>query len=214
MAIEWVFWDFGGVLTGSPFDAFREYEFENNLPAGFIRQVNATNPHANAWAKLESSEIGLDEFDGLFAAESGALGHRLPGSDIIGLLAQDIRPAMVEALQIVKLHHRVACLTNNIKGAGEGPGMVLDKLKSRQVAEVMALFDFVLESSQLGARKPQPAFYRAALEKAEVSADRVLFLDDLGINLKPARALGMQTIKVLSEQQALADLSRVLSIQF
>ena len=78
----------------------------------------------------------------------------------------------------------------------------------------MALFEHVLESSREGMRKPQPEFYLLACERLGVDPARVVYLDDLGINLKPARALGMTTIKVVSEAQAIRDLGSTLSIEF
>lgn len=212
--IKAVLWDFGGVLTTSPFEAFNRYEREHGLPENFIRSVNATNPDHNAWAQLENSQIDVPTFDDLFAAEAAALGHRIPGVDVLALLAGDIRPRMVAALQTVKQHYRVACLTNNVKGAGEGPGMARNEAKAAAVEQVMAEFDFVLESSVVGFRKPDRRFYEAALEQAGVAATEALFLDDLGINLKTARAMGMTTIKVTSEQQALDDLGDALSLTF
>ncbi len=212
--IKAVLWDFGGVLTTSPFEAFNRYEREYGLPENFIRSVNATNPDANAWAHLENSQIDVEAFDGLFADEAAALGHRVPGIDVLGLLAGDVRPRMVAALKLVKQQYRVACLTNNVKGAGSGPGMARNAAKAAAVAEVMALFDFVLESSVVGFRKPDPRFYEAALDQAGIEADEAVFLDDLGINLKTAHAMGMTTIKVVSEEQALTDLGSALSLSF
>ena len=211
--IKVVLWDFGGVITSSPFEAFNRYEQERGLPADFLRRVNATNPDTNAWAMLESSQVSPEEFDLLFAQESESLGHRVPGLEVLQLLAGDIRPKMVAALRAIKSRYRIACITNNIKGAGEGPGMASDAGKAAQVGEVMELFDHVIESSLVGYRKPDPRIYQLACEKMGCTPEEALFLDDLGINLKPARAMGMQTIKVLNEHQALADLSSALSME-
>jgi putative hydrolase of the HAD superfamily len=210
--IKAVLWDFGGVMTTSPFEAFNRYERENGLPTDFLRSVNATNPDTNAWAQLENSQVSVEDFNGLFAGESEALGHCVPGLDVLALLAGDVRPNMVKALKTIKQKYAVACLTNNVKGAGEGPGMAGSEAKAQAVAEVLGLFDFVLESSVVGFRKPDPRFYEIALERAGIQASEALFLDDLGINLKTARAMGMNTIKVVSEQQALADLTEALSL--
>lgn len=207
-----IFWDFGGVFTTSPFDAFNRYEQEHGLPKDFIRGVNATNPDNNAWARLENSEIDVAKFDQLFAQEAENLGHRVSGTDVLNLLAGDLRPRMIDALKKIRAHYAVACLTNNIKGAGKGPGMATDPQKAAQIDELMQLFDFVLESSAVGARKPETRFYEIALEQAGVEAADTLFLDDLGINLKSARAMGMTTIKVVSEEQALTELSSLLSM--
>ena len=210
--IRAVLWDFGGVITSSPFEAFNRYEQERGLPRDFIRSVNATNPDDNAWAQFESSRVSLEEFDGLFAAETEAAGHRIPGADVLQLLSGAVRPEMVRALKRIRQDFKMACLTNNVKGAGEGPGMAASERKAAQIQEIMALFDFVLESSVVGFRKPDPRMYQAACEQAEIEPHEAVFLDDLGINLKPARAMGMTTIKVLSADQALGDLSDVLGI--
>ena len=120
MAIAAVIFDFGGVITSSPFEAFARYEAQRGLPTGFIRTVNATNPDTNAWALLERNEVSPRDFNDLFMAESTALGHPVPGSDVLALLAGEIRPAMVQALDTVKAAgYRMACLTNNVVG-GDG----------------------------------------------------------------------------------------------
>ena len=211
--IQAVLWDFGGVLTTSPFEAFNRYEAERGLPRDFIRQINATNPETNAWAQFESSQVTLDEFDDLFAEESNARGHRVPGRQVIELLSGDIRPRMVRVLEHCKAHYQVACITNNVR-SGQGPGMASSSKRASQIAEVMALFDLVVESSQEGIRKPNPEIYRLTCERLDISPEAAVFLDDLGINLKPARALGMQTIKVLDEDQAIVDLAKVTGLQF
>jgi putative hydrolase of the HAD superfamily len=212
MMIEAVLWDFGGVLTTSPFEAFNRYERERGLPRDFIRTINATNPETNAWARFESSEVDLHQFDTLFAVESEAAGYRVPGREVIELLSGDVRPRMVQALQRIKQHYSVACITNNVR-SGHGPGMASSSERANRVAEVMALFDLVVESSVEGIRKPNPKIYQLTCERLGVAPERAVFLDDLGINLKPARALGMQTIKVLSEQQAIEELSAMLDLQ-
>lgn len=209
--LDAILWDFGGVLTTSPFEAFNRYEAEHGLPTDFIRGVNATNPEDNAWARFESSAIDLEEFDRQFAEESHRLGHRVPGADVIALLSGDVRPRMVEALRRIKAEFRVACITNNVR-SGQGPGMARETTKAAAVAEVMALFDLVVESSVEGIRKPNPKIYELTCNRLGVNAARAAFIDDLGINLKPARALGMHTIKVVSEEQALADLAALTGL--
>lgn len=217
--IKAVLWDFGGVITSSPFEAFGRYEASNNIPQDFIRTVNATNPDTNAWAQFESSNISAEEFDGLFADETSAAGHRIPGSEVLALLSGSVRPEMVTALGLIKKQYRIACITNNVKGAGQGPGMASDPdaakahEKATQIAGVMGLFDFVIESSKVGLRKPNPRIYELACEKMGIEPSEAVFLDDLGINLKPAKAMGMTTIKVLSAAQALNELSEILSME-
>ncbi len=175
--------------------------------------VNAVNPTTNAWAQFESNQISLDEFDLAFEAESRAAGHSIPGKAVIALLAGDVRPRMVEVLKRCKMDYRVACITNNVK-AGQGPTMADSSERAAAVLDVMALFEHVIESSKVGIRKPDPRIYELACERLGVQPAETVYLDDLGINLKPARALGMQTIKVVSEAQAIADLEGVLGIRF
>ncbi|MEM1433297.1 MAG: HAD-IA family hydrolase [Pseudomonadota bacterium] len=207
-----VLWDFGGVLTTSPFEAFNRYESEHGLPQNFIRTVNATNPHDNAWAQFESSQIDRDAFDQLFREEAIALGHDVSGREVLKLLSGDLRPKMVRALDRIREKYRVGCITNNVK-TGQGPGMAASSERAQQMAAVMARFDVVVESSVEGVRKPDPAIYRIACERMTVEPDESAFLDDLGVNLKPAAALGMRTIKVLSEAQALTDLEALTGLR-
>ncbi|MGR8947400.1 MAG: HAD-IA family hydrolase [Gammaproteobacteria bacterium] len=213
MSFRAVLWDFGGVLTSSPFDAFNKYELERNIPKDFIRGVNAVNPHDNAWAKFESSRISAAEFNEAFLAETSAAGHPIPGADVIPLLGGAVRPNMVAVLKRCKADYQVACLTNNAD-AGSGPGMAATDERAAEVREVMNLFDLVIESSKEGIRKPDPRIYALACERMNLSAEEIVYLDDLGINLKPAKAIGMTTIKVLSEQQAIEDLAATLKIDF
>ena len=206
-----VLWDFGGVILTSPFEAFRLYELEAGLPEDFIRMLNARNPDTNAWAKMERSEVSLAEFVALFEAEAGALGHKIDGWRVLKAISGDIRPQMVEALRRCRAAFKVACITNNMK-TGEGPGMARSPEKATAVAEVMALFEHVVESSKVGFRKPDPRIYQHACDLIGVPPERCVYLDDLGINLKPARALGMRTIKVGDPDVAIAELEAIVGI--
>jgi putative hydrolase of the HAD superfamily len=208
-----VLWDFGGVLTTSPFEAFNRFEAEQNLPENFLRTVNSTNPDQNAWAKFERSKISAAEFDELFLSESTALGHAVRGAEVIKLLSGHIRPKVVDALKKISETHQVACLTNNVP-AGKGPGMSRSEAEQKAVLDVMGLFDHVIESSKIGMRKPDPEIYKYTCDKMGVDAAQILYVDDLGVNLKPAAAMGMSTIKVLSEQQLLSDLGEKLDQKF
>jgi putative hydrolase of the HAD superfamily len=209
-AITAVLWDFGGVILSSPFEAFNRYEQAQGLPLDFIRSVNATNPDRNAWARFERSEITATEFDRAFADESERLGHRVPGMHVLALLHGEIRPIMVEALErVAAAGYRTACLTNNVAGgdpAHDPSG------RAELIAEVMGRFDVVVESSKVGVRKPEREFYELACGLLNVTPEQCVFLDDLGVNLKPAAAMGMTTIKVVSADQALDDLERVLGL--
>ena len=206
--IRAVLWDFGGVILSSPFEAFNRYEADRGLPLDLIRRVNATNPDANAWALLERNDVTPAQFDVLFATESEALGHRVPGADVLALLSGDVRPQMVQALdRVIAAGFRTACLTNNVVSTSPDPSP-----RQVEVAAIMARFDHVVESSKVGCRKPEPRFYEIACELVGVGPDECIFLDDLGINLKPAAAMGMRTIKVGDPAIALDELSGHLGV--
>jgi putative hydrolase of the HAD superfamily len=211
MGVEALIWDFGGVLTTSPFEAFRRFEREHGLPQDFLRSVNARNPDANAWARFERAEIDADAFDLAFAEESGALGQRVEGREVIRLLAGNLRPRMVAVLRACKGRYRLGCITNNAP-TGHGSGMARDELQARQVADVFALFDEVIESSKIGLRKPDPRIYEMMCRRLAIAPGHCVYLDDLGVNCKPAAKLGMVAIKVESEDQALSELSRALGL--
>lgn len=200
--IDAVIWDFGGVLTSSPFEAFARYEAEKGLPKDIIRRTNAENHHDNAWAKFERAEIGIDEFDTLFSAESARLGAAVSGRDVVGLLSGDLRPQMVEALRRVKARFKTGCITNNLPANQTGSASG----RSLYVAEVMQLFDHVIESARIGLRKPDPRIYTMMTDHLGVDPGACVYLDDLGVNLKPARDMGMITIKVTDPASAITAL--------
>ncbi len=208
---EAVIWDFGGVLTTSPFEAFARFESERGLPADIIRRTNAANHLENAWAKFERAEVDIETFDRLFATESLALGAEVRGKDVLPLLAGDLRPDMVEALRRIRARFKTGCITNNLpaNAIGSAGGRTL------YIAEVMALFDHVIESAKIGLRKPDPKIYQMMVEALGVDPAACVYLDDLGVNLKPAREMGMTTIKVVAAKQALAELEAAtgLSLQ-
>jgi putative hydrolase of the HAD superfamily len=200
MAIAAALFDFGGVILSSPFEAFARYEQEKGLPVGFIRSVNSYEHNTNAWARLERNEITADEFAAAFEEESAALGHRVPGWDVLGLLAGELRPEMVEVVRRCGERLKTGLLTNNVVSMGA----------DSPVAHVVEMFDVVVESSVVGVRKPEPRFYEIACERLEIDPTEAVFLDDLGINLKPARAMGMTTIKVEDPAAAIAELEAVV----
>lgn len=209
MTITTLFWDFGGVVADSPFDNLARYERDNGLPEDFLRMTNARNGDTNAWACFERGDIDLDTFDERFAEETAARGHRVQGRALLPLLQVAVRPGMVAAIRSLSGHYQQACLTNNLP-VGDGAAMSQNASHHAAAAEALELFDIILESSKTGTRKPEPAFFQHACELAGVAPQQVLFLDDLGINLKPARAMGMTTIKVTSEAQALQAMTDIL----
>jgi putative hydrolase of the HAD superfamily len=200
-AVRAVFWDFGGVILESPFAAFADYERVQGLPEGFLRALNATNPQTNAWARLERSEVSVAEFCDLFEAEAVSAGHRVGAREVLALLSGKVRPEMVEAVR--RCHERLttALLTNNFVGF-DAP--------RPDLAVILELFDAIVESSKVGVRKPDPAFYDLACKLVGIEPAEAVFLDDLGVNLKPARAMGMRTIKVTDPAAALAELEAVV----
>ena len=207
--IEAVIWDFGGVLTTSPFEAFTRFETERGLPADIIRRTNAANHLENAWAKFERAEVDIEVFDALFATESKALGAEVRGKDVLPLLSGDLRPEMVEALKRIKARFKTGCITNNLPA---------DAIRGRSgrslyVAEIMVLFDHVIESAKIGLRKPDPRIYQMMIETLKVDPRHCIYLDDLGVNLKPARDMGMTTIKVLNGPQAIAELEAATGLK-
>ena len=202
--IEAVIWDFGGVFTTSPFEAFARYERENDIPVGVIRKINSTNHENNAWAMFERSDIDFAGFDAAFAAEAMVLGYRIPGRDVVALLAGEFRPEMIEALRRIKTRFKTGCITNNMPADAAGGGTAAHR--SIYAREIMEMFDVVIESSKIGIRKPDPRIYTMMCEKLGVKPDACVYIDDLGGNLKPARAMGMTTIKVESGPQAIAEL--------
>jgi putative hydrolase of the HAD superfamily len=209
VTIEAVIFDFGGVLTSSPFEAFSRFETERGLPVDIIRRTNAANHLENAWAKFERAEVDVDTFDRLFAEESRALGAEVRGREVLPLLQGDLRPEMVEALKRIKAQFKTGCITNNL------PANAIGSMTGRSlyVAEVMVLFDHVIESAKIGLRKPDPRIYQLMVETLMVDPKNCVYLDDLGVNLKPARAMGMTTIKVASGAQAIAELEAATGLR-
>jgi putative hydrolase of the HAD superfamily len=213
MAVEAVIWDFGGVFTSSPFEAFNRFEAEKGLPKDLIRRVNATNHHQNAWALFERNEIDTARFDQLFLEESTALGHPVQGRDVLPLLSGAVRPRMVAALKTCKQHFKVGCITNNVVSM-HSPGQDEIQRAAGAMGQIMPLFDAIIESSKAGVRKPDPKIYLMMCDLLAVKPQACVYLDDLGINCKPAAELGMKAIKVVDVDQTRADLSTATGLTF
>ena len=200
-----VIFDFGGVIVSSPFEAFARYERANALPDSFLRRLNATDPDTNAWARLERNELDAAGFAAQFEAEAEAAGYRIDGEAVLGLLVGEIRPRMLEALRRCHERLKTALLTNNFV-IGEASG----DTNAGPLAKVSDYLDVVVESSKVGLRKPDTAIYELVCDELGVSPSDAVFLDDLGVNLKPARAMGMTTIKVADPDDALAELEKIV----
>ena len=203
MKYKAIIWDFGGVITSSPFDAFNEFEEVNGLPKDIIRTINSENHDINAWAQFESNSITIDQFDDLFLKEAKAKGFDIKGRDIIKLLKGSIRENMVSFLRELKSNFKLGCITNNVKPSSE-------ENTDNETKEAMSIFDHVIESSIVGIRKPNPKIYMMSCDALNVSPDQCIYLDDLGINLKPARELGMTTIKVIQPEDAIQEVRNLL----
>ena len=203
MKYKAIIWDFGGVITSSPFEAFNQFEEANGLPKDIIRTINSENPDTNAWAKFESNSITIDVFNDLFLKEAKAKGLDIKGRDIIKLLKGSIRKNMVSFLRELKSDFKLGCITNNVKSSSE-------ENNDNETKEAMSLFDHVIESSIVGIRKPNPEIYMMSCDALKVSPDQCIYLDDLGINLKPARELGMTTIKVIHPEDAIQEVRNLL----
>ena len=203
MKYKAIIWDFGGVITSSPFEAFNNFEEANGLPKDIIRTINSENSDMNAWAQFESNSITIDEFNDLFLKEAKAKGFDIKGRDIIKLLKGSIRENMVSFLRELKSDFKLGCITNNVKPSSE-------ENTDNETKEAMSIFDHVIESSIVGIRKPNPEIYMMSCDALNVSPDQCIYLDDLGINLKPARELGMTTIKVIQPEDAIQEVRNLL----
>ncbi|HUU73473.1 MAG TPA: HAD-IA family hydrolase [Burkholderiales bacterium] len=214
-AIRAVLFDFGGVITTSPFDAFRRFERNRGLPDGFIQGINRTDPDNNAWARFERGELTAEAFDEAFAQEARSAGHEIRGLEVVNLVYGRVRPRMIKAVQRCHGHFITACLTNNFRNREAlttSTNRTDDAARHREWQDALALFDQVIESSKVGVRKPEKAFFELACKQLSIKPAEAAFLDDLGTNLKPARAMGMHTIKVIDPDAALAELGSVLGI--
>lgn len=196
MTLKAVIFDFGGVFTTSPVSHFADYEREHGLPHRFIGGVVKSDLNDGAFARFERAELDLDAFDEAFAAESRALGNEVTGRTLVSLLKLDFRPDMIAALhRINAAGFLTGCITNNMPGGGAAEWA--RGREGRETAEkTLAAFTHLIESSKAGVRKPEPRIYEMMCEALGVAPAECVFLDDLGVNLKPAKAMGMATIKV------------------
>lgn len=200
-----VLFDLGGVVFDGPMSRFAAYEKSAGFPIGLIRRINATNPDGNAWARAERGEISMLTFRRAFEEDARRLGFEVDAQRVLEALHGDVYPEMVTALPRLrgKKGLRLGAATNNMEPL---------KIGRPDLSGVIGQFDIVVESSVEGVRKPEVGFYQLALDRLGVAAERCIYLDDLGINLKPARQLGMTTIKVMNTRDALTELERLTGI--
>ncbi len=210
-----VIFDFGGVFTTSPVENFAVYECRYGLPDRFIGGVIKARLHDGAFARFERGEIDMAEFDGLFAEETRAAGFEIRGRDFAQLLDVALIPEMIAALGAVKrAGYKTGCITNNFPSIGSDRSPRRAD-RSAGLGSIFKDFDHLLESSKVGVRKPEPRIYEMMLEALSLPARACVFLDDLGVNLKPPQAMGMATIKVPfgDVAPAIRELSALLDLE-
>ena len=198
MTYRAVIFDLGGVVFPSPFDGFDEYERAAGLPDRFIRTVVAHSAETGAWARFERSDVDFNGFCTEFEAECQTAGETVDAAKLMRGITRGFAPRPVMVQAITAIHDRglrVGALTNNWATT------------ERTTDHTQLGFDTIVESAIEGIRKPDPRIYTLVCERLAVSASECVFLDDLGVNLKPARAMGMTTIKVLDATSALEELS-------
>src|SRR5881296_1666257 len=196
-----VLFDLGGVVVGSPLEAIARYEAEQGIPAGFVNRVVVATGAAGAWFRLERGELTLEAFYPAFERDCAAAGHAIDARAMMVRVAEATvpRPAMLEAIRRIRARGLLAAaVTNNWITEDQGTGVLRPH------------FDAFVESAVAGVRKPDPRIYELACAALRVAPREVVMLDDIGANLKTARALGMATIRVIDPGAALRELEALL----
>lgn len=199
-----VIFDLGGVVCDSPLAAIARYEREHGLPPRAVDRVVVEAGPAGAWARLERGELALAAFYPAFEADCRARGLALDAARLMAYVAEAgrPRPEMLEAVRRLRAAGLgVAALTNNWITGRPGPH------------PLRAHFPIFIESSAVGLRKPDPRIYELACRELGVAPAAAAFLDDIGSNLKAARALGMTTIKVADPRAALTELGALVGLE-
>lgn len=202
--IEAVIFDLGGVVLESPFQVIARYEREHGLPADAINRVVVAAGEQGAWARLERGELTVQTFCEPFEADCRAHGLTVDARRLMREIGEAARPrpVMLEAIRRLRAKgFRVAALTNNWLDGGRPLG---DGLREH--------FDVFVESASVGLRKPDPRIYALVCRRLGVAPEQAVFLDDIGRNLKTARALGMATIRVRDPEQALRELGALVGL--
>jgi putative hydrolase of the HAD superfamily len=207
-----VLFDLGGVVLGSPLHAIRDYEAELGLERNAINLVAAKTAPTGAWSRLERGELEMEAFYPAFEADCLAAGIEMDAREMMTRMAASSapRPMMLEAIRLLReAEFRVGALTNNWAHTGD------DDAPDRNdgTRALKGLFDVFIESSVEGLRKPDPRIYALACDRMGKRPEEMIFLDDIGPNLKPPRAMGMATIKVDTPEQALAELAPLVGLE-
>lgn len=203
--IRAVIFDVGGVLTTAPATGVRRFCEESGVAYdGLVRVISASD---GAWSRYEAATMTEPEFVVAFEAECRHAGLQVDARRVVDLLGASmaLRPEMMETVRRLRGPYRLGCITN-VAGDGE------DHSWKRFGLDLEALFDVVVVSAQVGMRKPDPRIYELACRRLQILPQEAVFLDDAGINLKAARALGMVTIKVDETTRAIEELESTLGV--
>ena len=208
MTIKTIIFDFGGVVTNSPIEGFKKLEDTYGYAKGLITSINMNNPNNNAWAQSERGEINIDTFLSQFEKEALEIGQKINANEILMQLYGSMRPIMVN--KIISLakskKYKLICLTNVLKGIKK----FMPKEREEAVNNIMSYFDVIYESYKIGMRKPESRIYEYIIENLAIIPNETVFLDDLGMNLKTAKKLGINTIKVVDPEESIKELDLLL----
>jgi putative hydrolase of the HAD superfamily len=197
--------DIGGVLTHSPVTRIQQYCLEQAIPDDVRYAIFA--PDDGPWSRFERSELTREQFAAEFDAHVTRCGTAARGTSFMEwfFVGFGERPEMVAVVKHLRGKVKLGSITNNV--ARDEPAQ-----RRTSGIDLPSLFDVVVESAIEGIRKPDPRIYRLACERLGVEPTEAVFLDDLGSNLKGAKALGMHTIKVDATASAIDDLEAALGI--
>jgi len=208
MTIKTIIFDFGGVITNSPIEGFKKLENTHGYAKGLITSINMNNPNSNAWAQSERGEINIDTFLSQFEKEALEIGQKINANEILMQLYGSLRPIMVN--KIISLakskKYKLICLTNVLKGIKK----FMPKEREEAVNDILSYFDVIYESYKIGMRKPESRIYEYIIENLAIIPNETVFLDDLGMNLKTAKKLGINTIKVVDPEESIKELDLLL----
>ncbi|MFL2682719.1 MAG: HAD-IA family hydrolase [Alphaproteobacteria bacterium] len=208
MTIKTIIFDFGGVITNSPIEGFKLLEEKHGYDKGIITNINMNNPDNNAWAKSERGEIDINTFLEEFEKEALSIGQKINAKEILQQLYGSLRKNMINKIKLLSTSkkYKLICLTNVLKGVD----IFTPKERVEAVKDVMSYFDIIYESYKLNMRKPEARIYQYILKELNIEPQETVFLDDLGMNLKSARKLGINTIKVIEPNDAIYELDQIL----
>jgi epoxide hydrolase-like predicted phosphatase len=203
VSLRAVIFDLGGVVLGSPLHAIAAYERSAGIPAGFVNRVVVDTAPTGAWSRLERGELDLEAFFPAFEADCERAGASVDARAMMERMGEAARPrpAMLDAIRSIRARGlKAAALTNNWASDARDDG----------TRALRPHFDVFVESSVVGLRKPDPRIYTHVCRELAIAPPEAVFLDDIGHNLKAARALGMTTLKVDDPDEALARLGALL----